>query len=112
MKINNIEVQAPIAGNFKITPVELSKIVTMASGKTVKEVIRIKDRFSLTYKGLKYRDYAIFYNAFMMGIPVAFEYLDNEIEKTATVYITSMPRGIYQEVSSVSHSITITLEEV
>ena len=112
MKINNISVQAPISENFKINPIEISKKIRMASGKTVKEVVAIKNYFTLTYKGLRYRDYKIFYDAFIDGNPVRFTYEDNGIEKTDTVYIESVPRGIYQDVSSVSHNITITMEEV
>jgi hypothetical protein len=112
MKINNIIVQAPLAENFKINPVEQCKTARTASGRLVKDVIAVKDNFSLTYKGLKFSDYKTFYDAFIVGNPVAFNYEDNGAEKSSTVFIISMPRGIYQDVSTISHSITITMEEV
>jgi len=112
MKINNISVQAPLAENFKVEPVEHCKTARTASGRLVKDIIAVKNKFSLTYRGLKYNDYKVFYDAFILGNPVGFSYEDNGLEKTATVFIMSMPRGIYQDVSTVSHSITITMEEV
>ncbi|MDW5300760.1 MAG: hypothetical protein SA378_11600 [Sedimentibacter sp.] len=112
MKINNITVQAPLAENFKINPVEQCKTTRTASGRLVKNVIAIKNNYSLTYKGLRYSDYQTFLNVFLAGNSVPFTYLDNDIERTATVFIMSMPRGIYQDKSTISHGVTITLEEV
>lgn len=112
MKISNITVQAPLAENFKIDPVEMCKTARTASGRLVKDIIAVKNKFSLTYRGLRYNDYKVFYDAFVLGNSVEFSYEDNGVEKTATVFIISMPRGIYQDVSTVSHNITITMEEV
>jgi hypothetical protein len=112
MKINNISVQAPLAENFKINPVEHCKTARTASGRLVKNVIAVKNNYSLIYKGLRYSDYQIFLNLFLAGDSVSFTYLDNDIEKTVTVFIISMPRGIYQDKSTISHGVTITLEEV
>lgn len=112
MKINNIQVQAPIKGDFVIDPVEYSKMIRTASGRMVKDISNIKYNFTLNYVGLKYSDYSTFLNAYILGNPVLFEYEDNNINVHKTVYITSMPRGLYQDLSSISHSISIKLEEV
>lgn len=112
MKINNIEVQAPIIQNFKIDAVEISISARTASARLVKDIIAIKNKFSLTYNGLRYADYKTFLDTYKVGSPVPFTYLDSDIEQTATVMITSMPRGIYQEKSTISHSVTIVMEEV
>lgn len=112
MKINNQNVKAPQLQGFTITPFEISKTITMASGRTVKEVVAVKNKFSLAYERLMYSDYEVFYDAFISGEPVAFTYLDNDVEISTVAYITSVPRGIYQEKSIVSHGIAITLEEV
>lgn len=112
MKLNNMTVQEPLNQNFKINPIEISKSERTASGRKVKDIIAVKDSFNLTYNGMKHADYIVFYNAFIAGNPVLFEYLDNDVAQIKTVYVTSIPRGIYQEKSAISHSITITLEEV
>lgn len=112
MKINNITVQVPLATNFIINPVEYSRTDRTASGRMVKDIIAIKRSFVLKYNGLRYTDYNTFLSLYTLGEAVPFIYEDNGVEVTAMVYITSIPRGIYQELSTISHGITITLEEV
>jgi len=112
MKINNIIVQAPIKSNFTINPVEYATKARTASGKMVKDIIAIKRDFALNYNGLNYADYYTFLNIFTVGESVPFEYEDNNVNVTTEVYITAMPRGIYQELSNISFGISITLEEV
>jgi len=112
MRLNSTEIPAPLAHNFNITPVEIGVTNRTASGRRVKEIVSVKNNYSLTYQGLKYSNYKIFLDYYLLSESVEFTYLDNDVEVTKTVDITSVPRGIFQEKSVTSHSITITMEEV
>lgn len=110
MKLNGIEILAP--ESMDVNPVELSKIVTMASGKQVKEIIRIKNNYTLAYKGLKPTTAAVFKNAYFAGNPVQFEYEDSNGTKIVEVYLTSLPYSILKYNPKLNQNVTITLEEV
>jgi len=110
MKINGIEILEP--ESMDINPVELSKKVTMASGKQVKEIIAVKNNYTLIYKGLKPTTVAAFKNTFLEGNSVPFEYADSNGTKIVEVYIVSLPYSILKYNPKLNQDVTITMEEV
>jgi hypothetical protein len=110
MKLNGIEIVKP--EDMKVNPVELSKIITMASGKTVKEVVGIKRRFVLPYKGLKPETAEVFKEIYYSGQSAEFEYEDSNGTNVVEVYIESLPYSILKYNPRLNQNVTITLEEV
>lgn len=110
MKLNGINILDP--ESMEVNPVELSKKVTMASGKQVKEIIGIKNNYTLTYKGLKPTTVAVFKSAYLARNSVPFEYEDSDGTKIVEVYIISLPYSILKYNPKLNQNVTITMEEV
>lgn len=110
MKLSGVNILKP--ESLDVNPVELSKIVTMASGRKVKEIITVKNNYVLTYKGLKPATVAVFKNAYLAGNSVPFEYEDSDGTKIVEVYLISLPYNILKYNPKLNQNVTITLEEV
>lgn len=114
MKLGYIgnEVDLPRPQSVNVDYVELSKKVIMASGKTVKEIKRIKKILTITYDGLTTNVINLLLTLFESGKPVNYIYNDAGQAKSLEVYITSIPRDLYIPKPQYSKNIVITLEEV
>lgn len=97
---------------FVITPFEIAKYERTASGRLVKDVIAVKNKFTLQYDAFSAADADLFLEYYIAGKAVNFIYSDAGREKSATVYITDIPRELYIYDWQYSQNITITLEEV
>lgn len=113
MKIGRtgLEQDIPRPTSFSIDPVEVSKSERTASGRLVKDIVAIKNEYNLTYQGLKPNQLKIFTDLYALGDPVSFIYDDASGEQTKSVYITSLPRGVFVRRPSLSENVTITLVE-
>lgn len=109
MKLNGIEIPRP--QNFNIEPTEIAKVDRMASGRMVKDVVAIKNKYSLSYDGLLPADAKTFINIYQAGNAVSFEYEDSEGLHTVLVYLTSLPREIFIYKPEYTQNISIVLEE-
>lgn len=110
MKLNGFVIPEP--ENIKVNPVEYGASARTASGKRVKDIIAVKNSYTLTYKGLKPVTVSVFKNAYLLGDAVSFEYDDSDGIKTVEVNITSLPYSILKYNPTLNQSVTITLEEV
>ena len=97
---------------FKIEPMELSVSDRTASGRKVKDIIAVKDIFTLTYNGLFPDDMKTFTDIYKKGEAVSFIYKNENGIQNTMVHITSLPRELYTPRMELSKNITITLEEV
>lgn len=114
MKIGYIgqEIEILDPDSFRIVPFELSKKVTMASGRTVKEIIAIKNNFILNYDAMSPDDINPFIEIFTNNGVVNFIYEDRGITKNAIVSIAEIPRDLFVYDWQYSENVTISLEEV
>lgn len=110
MKLNGTEVLDP--EEMKVNPVEYGVSARTASGRYVKDIIAIKNSYTLTYKGLKSTTASVFKNVYLSGNSVPFEYKDSDGIKTVQVSITSLPYSILKHNTTLNQNVTITLEEV
>ena len=103
----------PIPENdIQIDQTEIARVSRMASTKLTKDILAVKARFTIVYKGLLPADALTFINIFKAGKPVLFEYTDVEGVQIKEVYIGSLSRSIYNPKPEYTKDITITLEEV
>ncbi|WP_089610092.1 hypothetical protein [Dehalobacterium formicoaceticum] len=109
MKLNGYDIPAPIT--MSIDPFEIAKVNRTASGKYVKDVIAIKNKYSLSYKGLKPESMAVFRSAYEAGEAVDFIYNDDKGEHIVSVYITALTKDIPKYHSDLAQNVNITLEE-
>lgn len=110
MKLNGLDIPAPIT--MQIEPIEIAKINRTASGKYVKDVVAIKHKYTLPYKGLKPASLNVFRSAYESGNAVDFMYSDDTGEHTVSVYVTSLPREVPKHHPELAQNVSITLEEV
>lgn len=110
MKLNGFEIPHPEEMN--IDPVEYGVSRRTASGRLVKDVISVKNNYSLRYKGLKSTTATIFKNAYKAVNAVPFEYEDSDGIKIVYVNIKSLPYSIFKYNPKLNQNITITMEEV
>ena len=111
MKLNGIPIPTP-ENDIQIDLVEIARISRTASARLTKDILAVKARFTIIYNGLLTADALTFINVFKVGKPVIFEYKDVEGVQTKEVYISSLPRSIYNPKPEYTKNITITLEEV
>lgn len=97
---------------FQIVPFEIARVDRTASGRLVKDIIAIKNRFILQYDALDPDDIDTFIQLFTTGRALNFIYEDSGKEKEAKVYITNFPRELFIYDWRYSENITITLEEI
>ncbi len=109
MKLNGIKIPTP--DDIPIDEKQICKTERMASGRMVKDVVAIKNKYSLSYKGLLPDDAMTFINIFRAGNSVSFEYEDAEGSHNKTVYLTSLPRELYRFKPQYTQNVSITLEE-
>jgi hypothetical protein len=110
MKLNGMIIPTPKAMN--VEPVKYSTKVTMASGRRVEEVIAIKKRFTLNYRGLSPNTTAIFKDIYYSNADVPFEYEDAQGPQIAIVTMDTFPMKLLRENPRLSQEVTIILEEV
>jgi len=111
LKLNGTKIPTP-ENDVQIEEIEISAAERTASGRMVKDIIAIKNAYTLTYDGLLPADALTFINAFRSGEPVTFEYEDVEGLQTKQVYVQSLPRKIYNPKPEYTKDVTIVLEEV
>ena len=87
MTLGNSTIAWP--SSFSIEPQELAKINRTASGKTIKEVIAVKKKFSLKWNNLKGTDYQAIKALIAGAAFLSFVYPDNGTTATVTVYTDS-----------------------
>ena len=100
--------QAPLV----ITPFEIKRNIRTASGKLKKNVIAIKHKYQLSYKGLSPATLKIFADIYKAGQAVNFIYDDSDGEKTVVVYIIPPSRDVPKYHPELSQNVSIELEEV
>lgn len=110
MKLNGYDI--PTSITMQVEPFEIAKINRTASGKYVKDVIAIKNKYSLTYKGLKPTSMAVFRNAHEAGTAVDFIYNDDAGEHTVSVYVTTLTKDVPKYHQDLAQNVSITLEQV
>jgi len=72
--------------SFTIEPVEISRKLQTSSGKTVKEVIATKKKFTLQWNILRGAQYQAILTALAGGSFLSFTYPNNDTTATVTVY--------------------------
>ena len=110
LKLDGQPIPAP-RENIVIEYIEISRTERTVTGRMVKDIIAVKRRFTLTYRGLTSEQALIFLNAYRSGRPATFEYIDIQGVQTAKVYITSLPREIFAPRPHYTQNVTITMEE-
>lgn len=111
LKLNGTKIPTP-EDDVQIDEIEISRTERTASGRLVKDIIAIKNTYTLAYAGLLLDDALTFINAFRAGEPVTFEYEDVEGIQSKQVYVQSLPRKIYNPKPEYTKDVTIVLEEV
>lgn len=84
MTLGNATIAWP--SSLSIEPMEISRRGQTASGKTTKEVIAVKNKFSLRWNWLTGTDYQAIKAALATGDFITFVYPDNGSTGSATVY--------------------------
>lgn len=105
------EQSIPEPDDFGIVPVELSILKRMASGRMVKEIKGVKNRYDIRYDALDPEDVKLFRTFYETGWPVNFIYPDSGEVETRTVFIREFPRNLFVPEPQYSEDIHIVLEE-
>jgi hypothetical protein len=107
---SEVEIQEP--DGFSIDPFEIAREARTASGLLVKDIIAVKNRYTLSYEGFNPEDTIHIKDLLMSGQKLNFIYDDSGVEEQAYVYIKSFPRELFVHDYNYSKNITITLEEI
>ena len=107
---SEVEIQKP--DGFSIDPFEIASEARTASGLLVKDIIAIKNRYTLSYDGFTPEDTNHIKDLLISGQKMSFIYDDAGVEEQAYVYIKSFPRELFVHDYDYSKNITITLEEI
>lgn len=114
MKMGNpgSEKEMPRPERVSIEYIEISRKNRTASAKLVKDIIAIKQIFTISYKGLTTNNINMFLQIYQARKAVNFIYDDAGKVKSTMVYLTNFPRELFIPKPQYSKNITITLEEV
>lgn len=82
----------PTPETFAIEPQQITREGRTASGRLVKDVIAVKQRFVLSYAGLTSEQAEVFRTEFDRNQFLSFKYPDRGETQTATVWFGVLPR--------------------
>lgn len=111
MKLGGKEIPQP-RQNVVVDFVEIGRSQRAITGRLVKDIVAIKQVFTLNYFGLDPDSAKIFLDGYKAGKPLEFEYEDYSGNHKTTVYITTIPRELYSYKPRYTANIAITMEEV
>jgi hypothetical protein len=101
----------PVPKTFRIEPQQITRDGRTASGRLVKDVIAVKNRFVLAYTGLTAAQAEILRTEYARNQFLSFKYPDRGQERTATVWFSELPRELRYQLLSHWNNVTITLDE-
>lgn len=94
-KLNGVPIKRPNA--FKIERYNVTTMTRIANGDMTGDLVAKKRKFYLTYEAINSTDLNTILDAIweVPGLFFPFTYIENNIEKTATVYAGSIPTPLH-----------------
>lgn len=114
MKIgyNGQEYEIPKPQQFSISEIEIAKTERTIDGSLTKDVIAVKKKFQLHYKGLPAGSFNLFRGCHETGEVISFFFEEAGQTYEISCYITEINRQLYVQNPNLVQGVVITMEEV
>lgn len=102
MKVDGVTIKNPT--EFSIERYNITKAGRVASGKMVMDLVAKKRKFLLRYAAISGKDLNTILSAIdTNNMFMTFEYVENGVTKTATVYVGHIPSVLHRMAASGDH---------